>query len=67
MNFETLGPNVTNSYIFKGSQQKPFLAPRGVFVTNGKLFVSDTGQNRVFIWNSIPTQEFQEPDVVLGH
>lgn len=66
MNFETLGPHVKNSYIFKGSKEKPFLAPRGVCVSHDKLFVSDTGQNRVFIWNSIPSSEFQEPDVVLG-
>ena len=66
MDFSTLGNQVENAYLFKGSAQKPFLAPRGVFVSNGKLFVSDTGQNRVFIWNSIPQSEFQEPDVVLG-
>ncbi|MBU3025897.1 hypothetical protein [Zobellia galactanivorans] len=66
MNFETLGPNVSNSYIFKGSEQTPFLAPRGVFVANGHLFVSDTGRNRVFIWKTLPTTEYQEPDVVLG-
>ena len=66
MNFETLGPHVTNSYVFKGSEKMPFLAPRGVFVANNHLFVSDTGRNRVFIWNSIPTSEYQEPDVVLG-
>jgi sugar lactone lactonase YvrE len=66
MNFDTLGDEVSNAYIFKGSYHKPFLAPRGVFVAKNKLFVSDTGQNRVFIWNSIPTSEFQEPDVILG-
>ncbi len=66
MNFDTLGEHVQNSYIFKGSKKKPFLAPRGVYVSGEKLFVSDTGQNRVFIWNSIPKTEFQEPDVVLG-
>ncbi|SIT14078.1 hypothetical protein SAMN05421766_11330 [Zobellia uliginosa] len=66
MNFETLGPNVTNSYIFKGSEQTPFLAPRGVFVANNHLFVSDTGRNRVFIWKQLPTSEYQEPDIVLG-
>jgi len=66
MNFDTLGNNVKNARLFKGSKQKPFLAPRGVFVANNMLFVSDTGQNRVFIWNTIPTQEFQEPDVILG-
>jgi len=66
MNFETLGKQVTNSRIFKGSKQMPFLAPRGVFVAKNLLFVSDTGRNRVFIWKGIPTSEHQEPDIVLG-
>lgn len=66
MNFETLGKHVTNSYLFKGSEQMPFLAPRGVFVAKKHLFVSDTGRNRVFIWKDIPKTEFQEPDVVIG-
>ena len=66
MNFETLGEHVTNSYIFKGSEKMPFLAPRGVYAAGTKLFVSDTGRNRVFIWNKIPKSEYQEPDLVLG-
>ncbi|KAB8152635.1 hypothetical protein EZY14_012490 [Kordia sp. TARA_039_SRF] len=66
MNYKTLGDKIKNAYTFKGSEQKPFLAPRGVFVANNMLFVSDTGQNRVFIWKNIPTTEFQEPDVILG-
>jgi len=32
----------------------------------GRLFVSDTRNNRVLIWNSIPTSHFQPADVVLG-
>ncbi len=66
MNFDTLGSKVQNSRIFKGSEQKPFLAPRGIFVADGKLFISDTGRNRVFIWLNIPTSEYQEPDIILG-
>lgn len=66
MNFDTLGDKIKNSYIFKGAKEKPFLAPRGVFVANEMLFVSDTGQNRVFVWNTIPTSEYQNPDVILG-
>jgi len=31
-----------------------------------KLLISDTGQNRVFIWNTRPTTEFAEPDITLG-
>ncbi|MEM6840806.1 MAG: hypothetical protein AAF632_01165 [Bacteroidota bacterium] len=52
--------------IFKGAPDSPFLAPRGVHLLDDKLFVSDTGQNRVFIWNQSPTEEFQPPDIVLG-
>lgn len=66
MDFTTLGKQVSNPYIFKGSEHKPFLAPRGVHLVNNMLFVSDTGQNRVFIWKKSPDTLHQEPDVVLG-
>jgi len=66
MDFSTLGEHVANPQIFKGSAQKPFLAPRGVLVVHQKLFVSDTGQNRVFIWHALPAELHGEPDVVLG-
>jgi hypothetical protein len=66
MDFSTLGEKVRNAYLFQGSEKNPFLAPRGVFVAKNKLFVSDTGRNRVFIWNKIPTQTYQEPDVIIG-
>jgi hypothetical protein len=51
---------------FKGALNNPFLAPRGVWLVQNKLMVSDTGQNRVFIWNKLPQSLHQEPDVVLG-
>jgi hypothetical protein len=35
-------------------------------LAGGRLFVADTGQNRVFIWNALPTSEHQSADVVLG-
>jgi len=66
MNFETLGDKVKNARLFKGSKDNPFLAPRGIFVAKGMLFISDTARNRVFIWNTIPTTEYQEPDIILG-
>lgn len=33
---------------------------------DGKLVVTDSGNNRVLIWNSVPTQSGTLPDVVLG-
>ena len=41
-------------------------APQGVWIQNGKLFVADTQNNRVLIWNSIPTANGVAADVVLG-
>ena len=62
----TLEKLVTRTQVFKGAEDSPLLAPRGVFLANNKLFVADTAQNRLFIWNELPTSEFQRPDVVLG-
>ncbi len=41
-------------------------APQGVWIQNGKLFVADTQNNRVLIWNSIPTANGVAADVVVG-
>lgn len=40
--------------------------PQGVWIQNGKLYVADTQDYRVLIWNSIPTSNNQPADVVLG-
>ena len=48
-----LPPITGEPFIFKGDEGNPFLAPRGVFLIKNHLFVTDTGQNRVFIWKSL--------------
>ncbi len=40
--------------------------PQGVWIQDGRLYVADTQNHRVLIWNSIPTQNGQPADVVLG-
>ena len=40
--------------------------PQGLWLADGKLFVADTQNSRVLIWNSIPTANGQAPDIVLG-
>ncbi len=40
--------------------------PQGVWIANNKLYVADTQDYRVLIWNSWPTKNNQAPDVVLG-
>ena len=56
--------------VLQGSQQvvdnRSLRSPQGVWIQNGKLFVADTQNHRVLIWNSIPTQNRQPADVELG-
>jgi len=40
--------------------------PQGVWIANNRLYVADTQNFRVLIWNSWPTTNNQTPDVVLG-
>lgn len=46
--------------------QSGLSGPVGVWIQNGKLFVADTANSRVLIWNSIPTSNNQPADLVLG-
>ena len=43
-----------------------FRGPEGVWVQGTRLFVADTQNHRVLIWNSIPTSNNQAADLVLG-
>ncbi|HET9621257.1 MAG TPA: hypothetical protein VFP84_07825 [Kofleriaceae bacterium] len=38
----------------------------GVAICNGRLFVADTGNRRVLVWDSIPTRDGAPADLVLG-
>lgn len=55
-----------NSGVNSGGASLGMNGPRGVHVYKNRLFVSDCDNNRVLIWNSIPTTNQQAPDVVLG-
>jgi len=40
--------------------------PQGVWIQNGKLYIADTQNDRVLIYNSIPASNGASADVVLG-
>ncbi len=40
--------------------------PTGVAISGGVLYVSDTGNNRVLVWTTIPTSYAQTANFVLG-
>jgi uncharacterized protein (TIGR03437 family) len=49
-----------------GLSASTFRGPEGVWVQGTQLFVADTQNSRVMIWNSIPTSNGQPADVLLG-
>lgn len=48
------------------TDNKSLRGPQGVWLQDGRLFVADTQNHRVLIWNRIPTSSDQPADVVLG-
>ena len=48
------------------TDQKSLRGPQGVWIQGTRLFVADTGNNRIMVWNMIPTSNFQPADLELG-
>ncbi len=40
--------------------------PTGVFISDGKLFITDTDNHRILIFNQVPSENNVSADVVLG-
>jgi hypothetical protein len=60
-------PNSTSSTVNNGGLGAASLSrPTVVYVSDEKLFVSDSGNNRVLVWNAIPTDNQAPADLVLG-
>jgi sugar lactone lactonase YvrE len=60
-------PDFVSSSTLTGSPTaKSMRGPQGVWIQNGKLYVADTQNNRVLIYNQIPTTNGAAADVVLG-
>ncbi len=59
----TLSVNTINN---GGLSASSLSLPRSIAISGTKLIVADTSNNRVLIWNSIPTANNTAADVVLG-
>ncbi len=46
--------------------QTSLRGPEGVWLSNGKLFIADTQDNRILIYNKVPTTNNAPADVVVG-
>ncbi len=59
-------PNLKSNAAPRPPTASSLRGPQGVWIQNGKLFVADTQNHRVLIWNSIPSSNGQPADTVLG-
>lgn len=53
-------------YSFDTQNEKSLNEPQGVFSDGTRLFVADSGNNRVLIYNQIPTASNASADLVIG-
>ncbi|MBZ5593734.1 MAG: hypothetical protein LAP39_15960 [Acidobacteriia bacterium] len=59
-------PDFTTTATLVPPTAKSLRGPQGVWIQGGKLYVADTQDHRVLIYNSIPTSNGAAADVVLG-
>ena len=59
-------PDFTTVKVLSPPTASSLRGPQGVWFQDGKLFVADTGNDRVLIWNQIPTSNGAPADIVLG-
>ncbi len=56
----------THSVVAPNPTASSLRAPQGIWIQNGKLFVADTDDSRILIWNTFPTSNNQPADIALG-
>ena len=52
--------------LMSGTSRETYRGPQAVWIDGGRLFVADTGNSRVLIYNSIPSSNGAGADVVVG-
>lgn len=60
-----LGQSSFNSYN-SGLANSKFNRPEGIHISGTKLYIADTKNNRVLVWNTIPTNSNRSADLVIG-
>ncbi len=61
-----LGDESLDGFTISMSQDDTLSAPAGVCVIDGKLYVADSGNHRALRWDTIPSDDGEPPDLVMG-
>lgn len=61
VNLSSNSTNGTNS-----ASRKTLKSPMGISFKNGQFFLADSGNNRVLVWNTFPSINAQDADIVIG-
>lgn len=59
-------PNFTTNTVLDPPTASSMRGPRGVYFDGTRLYVADTGNHRVLVWNTFPTSNGEAADFVLG-
>ncbi len=59
-------PDMSSRINDGGNQTRGTDNPQGVWSDGTRVYVADTNNHRVMIFNSLPTTNFEAPDVILG-
>jgi DNA-binding beta-propeller fold protein YncE len=59
-------PHFSNTENNGGISASSLLYPGFVYSDGTKLFVADSGNSRVLVWNTLPTSSGQAADAVIG-
>ena len=61
-----LGDEDLDGFTISKAEEETLSQPAGVCVIGGKLYVADSGNQRVVRWPGLPTEDGEAPDFVLG-
>ncbi len=61
-----LGDENLEGFTISKPEEDTLAQPAGIEVIDGKLYVSDSGNHRVLRWNGLPSDDGEEPGLVLG-
>ncbi len=61
-----LGDESLEGFTISKPEEDTLSAPAGIWVVQNQLYVADSGNHRVLRWNSLPSDDGEAPNLVMG-